>query len=377
MKLPLSHPRLGARRRLRAGAWALALLAAAPCALAAQGEARDATARLERVGDGAYVIIHDDATDDWPHGNTGVIVGDEGVLVVDATYLPSRARADIALIRRVTPKPVRYLVYTHWHFDHNNGGIAYREAFPGVTIVSERETAGYIVLNGTWWARMSVAPGSPRQALLAGLQAELASGRDTAGAPLAAEARARLEKAVRQRQAEMVELRTLEVVPPDLRFDRQLTLRLGKRRVELVDRGRANSPHDVTVWLPDDRILFTGDLVVQSPLPYLLASWPVPWIEVLKDIEAVPAAALVPGHGPVMHDPTYIRQVRALLEAATSRVTALALEGKTLDQIQDTLDLDDIRRATPVWRDPALDGDWKASIRMLIERAWRGVRGQG
>lgn len=365
------------RWRRRARAWALALLAVAPAAAAAQVEAWDSTARLERVGDGAYVIIHDDATDDWPHGNTGVIVGDDGVLVVDATYLPSRARADIALIRRLMPKPVRYLVYTHWHFDHNNGAIAYKEAFPGVTVVSERETAGYIVLNGTWWARMSLAPGSPRQALLAGLEAELASGRDTAGAPLAAEARARLPKAVRQRQTEMVELATLEVVPPDLRFDRQLTLWLGKRRIELEDRGRANSPHDVTVWLPDDRVLFTGDLVVQSPLPYPGASWPVPWIEVLRDIEAVPAAALVPGHGPVMRDASYVRQVRALLEAATSRVTALAFEGKTLDQIQETLDLEDIRRATPAWRDPALDADWRLSVRVLIERAWRGVRGQG
>ena len=360
----------------RAGALALALLACAS-ALAAQVEARDSAARLERVGDSVYVIIHDDATDDWPHGNTGVIVGDDGVLVVDATYLPSRARADIALIRKVTPKPVRYLAYTHWHFDHNNGAIAYKQAFPGLTIVSERETAGYIVLNGTWWARMSLAPGSPRQASLAVLEGELSSGRDTAGAPLAGEARARLTKAVRQRKAEMAELGTLEVVPPDLRFDRQLTLWLGKRRIELKDRGRANSPHDVTVWLPDDRILFTGDIVVQSPLPYLLASWPVPWIRVLADVEAVPAAAWVPGHGPVMRDASYVRQVRALLEAATSRVTALALEGKTLDQIQDTLDLDDVRRATPAWRDPALDADWKASVRMLIERAWRGVRGQG
>ena len=65
-------------------------------------QAKDAGARIERVADGVYAIVHDDATDQWPHGNTGVVVTDEGVLVVDATYLPSRARADIALIRTVT-----------------------------------------------------------------------------------------------------------------------------------------------------------------------------------------------------------------------------------------------------------------------------------
>src|SRR6185312_2413430 len=123
----------------------LALDAGTATFVAAQ--ATDASARIERVAKGIYAILHDDATDQWPHGNTGVVVTDEGVLVVDATYLPSRAKADITLIRTVTDKPVRYLVYTHWHFDHNNGAIAYREAFPGLTIVSERQTRDYIALN--------------------------------------------------------------------------------------------------------------------------------------------------------------------------------------------------------------------------------------
>jgi hypothetical protein len=77
-----------------------------------------------------------------------------------------------------------------------------------------------------------------------------------------------------------------------------------------------------------------------------------------------------------MHDHTYTRQVRALLEAATSRATALALEGKTLDQVQDSLTLDDIRAATPPWKESPDDEDWRLTVRTLLERAWRGVRGQ-
>jgi hypothetical protein len=108
------------------------------------------------------------ATEEWPHGNTGVVVGETGVLVVDSTYLPSRARADIALIRKLTDKPVRYLAYTHWHFDHNNGGIAYRQAFPAVDVVSARDTARYIELNAVWWSRRQAAPGSSHRKTLAG-----------------------------------------------------------------------------------------------------------------------------------------------------------------------------------------------------------------
>jgi cyclase len=351
------------------------LLASLP--VNARAQARDAGARLERVADSVYVIIHDDATDQWPHGNTGVVVTTDGVVVVDATYLPSRARADIALIRSVTDRPVRYLVYTHWHFDHNNGAVAYRDTFPAVTIVSERWTRDWIALNGTWWARMSTAPASARRAALAALEQEVAAGKDSTGHALTAGERRERTRAVAQRQSELAELASLQVVPPNLIFDDALTLWLGGRQIELRDRGRANSPHDVTIYLPQDSVLFTGDIVVQSPIPYVGASWPVTWIEVLRQLEAVPMRAVVPGHGPVMRDWTYVRQVRRLLEAATSRTAAMALEGRTLEQIQDSLSLDDLRRATPAWTGAALDADWQQTVRALIERAWRGVRGQG
>jgi cyclase len=336
---------------------------------AASAELRDATARMHTIADGVFVILHDDATDEWPHGNTGVIVGDEGVLVVDSTYLPSRAEADIALIRQVTDKPVRHLVFTHWHFDHNNGTVAYKQAFPEVIVVSERQTARFIDLNGTWWSRMNAATGSEKRKTLEEKETELATLKGDAAA------RQALEAVIRQRKGELEELAGLEVVRPDLVFEGELSLDLGNRRVQLRDWGRANSPHDVTVYLPDERILFTGDIVVQSPLPYSGASWPVPWIEVLRKIEALPVAALVPGHGPVQLDHAYTRQVRELLEGVTSRVESMARQGKTLEQIQATLEAEDLRKG--VWAHPALDEDWKVTKATLIERAWRGVRGQG
>jgi cyclase len=331
------------------------LLVLLPTAALGQTLPRDASARVEGVADGVYVILHDDATDEWPHGNTGVIVGSDAVAVIDSTYLPSRAKADIALIRALTDKPVRYLVNTHWHFDHNNGASAYRDAFPAIAVVSERETAGFIALNQAYWSKMSTAEGSTRRAALKDLPVDV---------------RAR-------RQRELDELAGLRIVTPDLVFDGALTLPLGNRRVDLRDLGRANSPHDVIAWLPDARVLFTGDIVVQSPLPYPFGSFPVPWIDVLRQLEAMPIAALVPGHGPVMRDHTYTKQVRALLEAATSRVADLVRQGRTLEQVQNTVDLTDIRQSVEAWRSPALDRDWKDVLTALIERAWRGVRGQG
>jgi len=338
---------------------------------------RDSTARVERLADGVYAIIHDDASDQWPHSNTGVVVYDDGVLVVDATYLPSRARADIALIRALSDKPVRYLINTHWHMDHTYGNESYRDAFPDVVIVTERQTREFTELNSHYWARFSTAPGSARRNAIRDLEAELASGRDSTGRAHSAEEKRRLETVIRQRSNELDELGKVRIVVADQVFDRSMTLRLGKRRIELVDRGRANSPHDVTVYLPQERVLFTGDILVQSPLPYTGMSWPVPWIDVLAELEKVPVTALVPGHGPVMRDHTYTRQMRELLQAVTSRVAAMARQGKPVEQIQDSLGLEEVRRKVPAWTGAKQDADWDYIRRTVIERAWRGVRGQG
>ncbi len=338
---------------------------------------RDSTARVERLAEGVYAIIHDDATDQWPHGNTGVVVSQAGVLVVDATYLPSRARGDIALIRRLTDRPVRYLVNTHWHMDHTHGNEAYRDAFPGLTIVTERSTRAFTELNTRYWSRYSTAPDSPRRQALGELEAELARGTDSTGRSHTAEEKRKLETAIRQRTGELDELAKVRVVVADQVFDGATTLWLGGRRVELVDHGRANSPHDVTVYLPKERVLFTGDILVQSPVPYTGMSWPVPWIEVLAELERLPIAALVPGHGPVMRDHGYTRRMRELLEAVTSRVRDHATRGRPVEWIQDSLRLDDIRRTVPAWTGSEHDADWDYIVRTVIERAWRGVRGQG
>ncbi|HEX8152237.1 MAG TPA: MBL fold metallo-hydrolase [Thermoanaerobaculia bacterium] len=334
---------------------ALLLLLALPAA----AQVSDETARMEKVAEGVYAIVHDDATDAWPHSNTGVIVGDDGVLVVDSTYLPSRARADIALIRKVTDKPVKYLVITHWHFDHNNGNSVYRDAFPGIAIVSDRNTRDFIDVNSTWWPKMSTAPDSDRRK---DLEKKAAEGLDP--------------KIVAKRRSELEELAKLEVVPPNMVFDRTLTLHLGKRRIELRDMGKANSPDDTIVWLPEEKILFTGDIVVQSPLPYLGASWPVSWVKVLRELEAMPVAAIVPGHGPVMRDHSYVRRVRDLIEDTLAKTEALIRQGKTLVQIQSTIDLSAHRRAFAPWMTED-EATWKQITDVLVERAWRGVRGQG
>jgi len=100
---------------------------------------------VTKLSDRVYVIRHRDAPDGNAQGNTSIIIGDNKVIVVDACYLPSAAREDIETIKKLTGKPVDYLVNTHWHADHQQGNPEYVRAFPHITIIAHEETAKDII----------------------------------------------------------------------------------------------------------------------------------------------------------------------------------------------------------------------------------------
>jgi len=129
------------------------------------------------------------------------------------------------------------------------------------------------------------------------------------------------------------------------------------------------------VSLPLEGVLFSGDIVVQAPLPFTGATWPVEWSAVLHDIESERVTAVMPGHGPVMRDLSYIRAVHALIDGVASQVATCLGRGMTLDQIQQSVDATRLRAGSPAWSGSALDDDWKTTVRALVERAWHELRG--
>jgi glyoxylase-like metal-dependent hydrolase (beta-lactamase superfamily II) len=139
-----------------------------------------------------------------------------------------------------------------------------------------------------------------------------------------------------------VDIANVEVAPPTLLFDDELDLDLGKRHVVLHDWGRANSPADVTAYVPDAQVLFTGDIMVY-PVPFTGASYPTLWIDVLKRIEQLPVKAMVPGHGLVQHDHSYTRLLRELMETSTWRMDSMLRAGIVRDSAQKYLNVEDLR----------------------------------
>lgn len=269
---------------------------------------------VTKLAEGVYFIRHKDPPDHFLQGNTMVIIGDSGVLVVDSCYLPSSAREDIAQIRQWTNKPVRYLFNTHWHNDHTQGNAVYAEAFPGITIIAQNETAKLIALRNPSY--LSEYPHRMET-----FEKEIATGKNTSGVPLNDEEKQDLQNAVAGGKAASdaisAEFRDLKVKVPDVTFDRELDVDLGNREVQLKFLGRGNTVGDAVAYLPKEKILVAGDLV-DSPIPFLYGGFPVEQIATLKRMEELEFETLVPGHGNVLKGKAFVQQEVQLLEVVVA-----------------------------------------------------------
>jgi cyclase len=126
----------------------------------------------------------------------------------------------------------------------------------------------------------------------------------------------------------------------NLTFDRNLTLHLGGRDVEVKWLGRGNTAGDAIVWVPDSKTLLTGDTVVY-PTPYGIGSYFSEWPAVLQKMIDMKATAIVPGHGPVMHDYAYFEQLKQLFAALTAQVKAAVAKGMSLEDTRKAVTLAD------------------------------------
>jgi len=137
---------------------------------------------------------------------------------------------------------------------------------------------------------------------------------------------------------------------PDMMFERELNLDLGSRPVEIKYLGRGNTPGDAVVFLPRERILIAGDLVVH-PIPYLCSGYPSEWAETLGRLIDLNPQTIVPGHGDVLRDLTYPKQVQELLASVVAQVRqALYTQGngKPLEdvrkEVEKNIDYESLRR---------------------------------
>lgn len=309
---------------------------------------------VTKIADGVYSIRHADAPDSNPQGNTTVVIGERAALVVDSSYLPSSAAEDIAQIRRWTNRPVRYLLNTHWHPDHQRGNSVYVDAFPDVTVVAHAETAKLM-------ASYDAANRERYPKRLQAMKETLEKGPD-----------AELQKTVDGRSRVLAELERSRLQLPSLTFDSELTVDLGNRVVEIRHTGIGDTRGDAWAYLPKEQILVTGDVLV-APVPYFFAGYPADLARTLHRLLELDVKAVVPGHGDVMHDKTYMRAVLEMVETIVGQVNAAVVRigslSARLEDVRPQIDVADYRRRF-AGDDPHNQEYFDESIEGLIKDAF-------
>jgi cyclase len=298
--------------------------------------------QVTKLADGVYTIRHKDPFPGWVHGNTTVIIGEREVFVVDSCQLADAAREDIAQIRKWTAKPVRYLLNTHWHLDHNGGNKDYMDAFPGLAIIAHSETRKMMDATSS-----SMPAEMLRQTteLYARWRQRVETGKGDDGKPLT-EAQ-KTEAPERLAEADQIarQAKVFLYQPPTLTFERELTVDIGNREVEVKYLGRGNTGGDALVYLPKEKILITGDLL-DHPVPYAFDGYPSEWIRTLQRMAELDAETIVPGHGEVLHDKTFLFLVTDMMKSVVAQVNEQLRrnDNVTLDDVQKAVDLKSFRQ---------------------------------
>ena len=223
--------------------------------------------------------------------NTGIVVGDDAVMVIDTQATPVMAQDVIRRIREVTDKPIKYVVLSHYHAVRVLGASAYQPEH----VIASRDTYDLIAERGE------------------------------------ADMKSEIERFPRL-------FRAVESVPgltwPTLVFEKRLTLWLGKLQVEVMQLGRGHTKGDTIVWLAQDKILFSGDLVEYGATPYTGDAYLTDWPATLDAVAALKPSKLVPGRGASLQTPDAVRAglegTRAFITEMFATVKGGAAAGKDL-----------------------------------------------
>jgi glyoxylase-like metal-dependent hydrolase (beta-lactamase superfamily II) len=342
---------------MRIGKW---VLCGALAALIAAGSASAQSFDIVKVADGVYAAI----------GRAGVasngafVVTDDEVLVVDTHYRPSWARDLIAEIKKVTDKPVRFVVNTHWHNDHVQGNEAYLNVFGRNVEYLAQHSAREDMANKAIPSIKDALTNVPRQ--IENLQKALAAGTDLRGQPLDDAGRTRVQGQIESLKDYLEQLKQLQITLPTMTFERSLILHRRGRAIHVYYFGKGHTRGDVVVYLPKERVVVTGDLLTNG-IPFTRDAYPSHWAGTLEAIQGLDWEFAIPGHGGVQTGKDQIGKLIAYMKDMVAAVKEAVAKGMSLDDAKKSIDMS---------RHSASFPNFQGGNQSAIERAWAELTGK-
>ncbi|HET8773388.1 MAG TPA: MBL fold metallo-hydrolase [Thermoanaerobaculia bacterium] len=314
--------------------------------LASGARAADLELKTEKLAEGVYLFRAPSDLDLWTATNSVAIVNDQDVTVFDSNTRSGTARMVIAEIRKLTSKPVRMLINSHWHMDHWSGNDEYVKAFPGIQIIATMETRDYMARMTSGFFADSLNANVTR--MKTALDEAVKTGKQADGTALTDAIRREKEKEIAETASFAKEVAGLPRVLPNLVFRDTLTFWSGKREFRLFT-ATGDATGCAVLYLPAEKILVTGDVFVrpesgEGPPPWTTNSYSItPWLASLRQFEAMDAAVIVPGQGPAQHDKASLKLTAAAFAAIIDQVHAALERGVfRLDDVQAAVNVDAI-----------------------------------
>jgi glyoxylase-like metal-dependent hydrolase (beta-lactamase superfamily II) len=289
----------------------------------------------QELAHGVWAGIRQDPFELPQEGNSVFVLTDEGVVVFDAGGSPLMGESIVAKVRSLTDKPITHVIISHWHGDHMRGLQAIQAAFPKVAIITHPHSRDMIVTTQDRWLkrRVSMVPNIRK-----GVSAAIGKDHDLSGRPLIAEEKAWLQKGLTiTDQLDRENNRTTYVVP-DTTFADRMVLYLGGREIQFLHPGNSHTAGDIIMWLPQEKILATGDIVT-APIPLMPSPHTCEYAGVLDQLKTLDFKTLVPGHGAVEHDSAYVDLMIALFQSVSAQMKALVAKGASKDEAIAKIDL--------------------------------------
>jgi cyclase len=302
---------------------------------AQNGSNSSKTFDLVKVTDGIYACIRREAPSLWFNPNNVFIIGRDEVVVVDSNVSGSYSREVIAALKKITKKPVKYLVNTHWHEDHIGGNRAWLEAYPGVHIVGHRSTLEDYPKIGAVNRKGGIENGP---GFIKMLRDSIENKKNLAGQALTEEERLGYSSDIDIVTSYLADAGFSPLMPTIL-VDEKKDVSIEGQTIEVLFLGRAHTAADLVVRLPKQNIVISGDLTVY-PVPLVgSTSFPLEYGATLERLLSLKPKILIPGHGPVMRDDSYLKLMIRLLTSIRSQVESSVARGETLEQMRKSIGL--------------------------------------
>jgi glyoxylase-like metal-dependent hydrolase (beta-lactamase superfamily II) len=303
-----------------------------PAAMAAQDS--PFVYEFEELAPGVWAGVRPDGPRFPVLGSSTFVISEAGVVVFDGGGMPAMTEQLIAKVRSLTDRPITHVVTSHWHGDHNFGVFRIAEEFDNVQFIAHEFTQE--VMNSSRINYIDREQGFVEENYDRFIQI-IETGKDPDGTEHSEMDRAAYRDIVEHRDEIDREFLRAKVTPASITFSDKYVIESGSRRIELLFLGHANTEGDIVMWLPEEKIVATGDIVV-LPSPYAFNVPPRKWSETLRNLNALDYEILVPGHGDIQRDSAYVDLLIETADAIAAQRDRMLADGMSPEEVQEALD---------------------------------------